>query len=324
MSLPRSGDVLTAASGGRCIGFGGPVVTVRAVGRHRHRQLGLVVLTLIALSWMTFDLRGAAPGGGAPDRGVLMVFAPVQRALAAVVHPATTAVRWIDDQRALHERLEALRDTEAALRVARARNADLAAENRRLRRLVGMRARVGHRTVGARVLGTPPGDPGGGVLMTAGARQGVAPGMTVVDVGGLVGRVVAVGATHARVELASSPHARYAVRVVPGDLPGRLRGAGDGRLIVELDDPQGAVPADATVVTRAFEGSAVPDGLPVGALHDDASDRRSRPVRPQVRVTALDLVQVILDVPAQPSTVVGDAVTTGATTLPAPPRPGER
>lgn len=310
--------------GGGSTGITAPVVTVRGVGGRRRSQLGLVVLTLIALSWMTLDLRAAAPGGGTPDRGALAVFAPVQQALAGVVHPATSAVRWVDDQRALHERLDRLRDTDAELRAARVTNADLAAENRRLRHLMGMRERIGHRTVGARALGAPPGDPGGGVLITAGAGQGVAPGMTVIAAEGLVGRVVAVTATHARVELATSPHARYAVRVVPGGLPGRLRGAGDGRLVVELDDPHGAVPTGATVVTRAFEGSAVPDGLPVGAVQDDVSDGRSRAVRPQVSASALDLVQVVVDAPAQPSTLVGGAVTTGASTLPAPPRPGER
>jgi rod shape-determining protein MreC len=283
-----------------------------------------VVLTLIALSWMTLDLRAAAPGGGTPDRGALAVFAPVQEALATVVHPATSAVRWIDDQRALHERLDQLRGTDAELRAARASNADLATENRRLRDLMGMRERMGHRTVGARALGTPPGDPGGGVLITAGTAEGVAPGMTVTDATGLVGRVVAVTATHARVELATSPHARYAVRVVPGDLPGRLWGAGDGRLVVELDDPSGALPTGARVVTRAFEGSTVPDGLPVGVVQDDAVDGQSHTVRPQVRAEALDLVQVVVDAPAQPSTLIGGAVTAGADALPAPPRPGER
>lgn len=297
---------------------------MRAVGGHRRSQLGLVVLTLIALSWMTFDLRGATSGGDAQDRGALTAFAPLQQVLAAVVQPAASAVRWLDDQRGLHERLEHLRHADRQLRAARAGNADLAAENRRLRQLMDMRERSGHRTVGARVLGTPPGDPGGGLVITAGARRGVAPGMTVVDVGGLVGRLVAVSSTHARVELATSPQARYAVRVVPGDLPGRLRGAGGGRMIVELDDPRGALPTGAEVVTRTFEGSAVPDGVPVGVVQDGASDRRSRPVRPHVHAAALHLVQVIVDARTQPSDVVGEAVPTDAAPLPRPPRPGER
>lgn len=301
------------------------LVTVRGVGGRRRSQLGLVVLTLIALSWMTFDLGGAAaPGGGTQDRGALAIFAPVQQALATVVHPATSAVRWIDDQRDLHERLDRLRDADAELRATQATNADLTAENRRLRDLLGMRARIGHRTVGARALGTLPGDPGGGIVITAGTDRGVAPGMTVIDAGGLVGCVVAVTATHARVELVTSPHARYAVRVVPGDLPGRLRGVGDGGLVVELDDPHGALPGGATIVTRAFEGSAVPDGLPVGTVGGTEADSASRAVRPHVRAAALSLVQVIVDASAEPSTLVGRAVTSDVDVLPAPPRPGER
>lgn len=295
---------------------------MRGVDGRGRRQLGLVVLTLLAVSWMTLDLRGSTVSD-AQDRTALAVFAPVQQVVAAVVQPATSAARWIGDQRHLHVRLARLRDVDAGLRASRATNADLADENRRLRALLGMRARTGGRTVAARALGTLPGDPGGGVVITAGADDGVAPGMAVVDTAGLVGRVVTATATHARVELVTSPHARYAVRVVPGGLPGRLRGAGAGRAVVELDEPGGTPPPGAAVVTRTFAGSAVPDGLVVGTLQDAATDGRSRAVDPQVQGAAVGLVQVVLDAPAQPSTLAGTALPTRAAPLPAPPRPGE-
>lgn len=286
--------------------------------------MALVVLTLIALSWMTLDLRASSSDVSAPERGALAVLAPLQQALSVAVRPASSAVRWVGDQRRLHERLERLRVTDAELRSVRVVSADLAVENRRLRALLDMRARIGRRTVGARALGAPPGDPGGGVLINAGARRQVAPGMVVVDAGALVGRVVAVTATHARVEMATSPDARYAVRVVPGDATGRLRGAGDGRLLLELDDPHGAVPDGASVVTRAFEGSEVPDGLPIGTVVGARPDDRVHDVRPQVHGASLDLVQVVVDATRQPSEVLGAAATSRATALPAPPQPGER
>lgn len=109
-------------------------------------------------------------------------------------------------------------------------------------------------------------------------------------------------------------------RGAPGDLPGRVRGAGDGRLVVELDDPHDALPTGATVVTPAFEGSTVPDGLPVRVVqHTAVGGARAWCTAPAV---AVDLVQVIVDAPAHPSTIGGGAVTRRADALPAPPRPG--
>src|SRR5918999_1205458 len=74
---------------------------------------------------------------------------------------------------------------------------DLRGENAELRRLLGMRDRMGLRTVGARVLGTVPGDPGSSVLIDAGSDDGLAQGMTVLDDRGVVGRLVTVAAGHA-------------------------------------------------------------------------------------------------------------------------------
>lgn len=291
----------------------------------------LLVLTLIALSWMTLDLR--APVGAAsaaPRRTALAVFAPVQQILATALRPIDTAVRWVGDQRRLHEQLDALRDETAELRAAAAHKADLADENRRLRGLLAMRARLEHRTVGARVLGTPPGDPGGTVLIDVGADRGVLPDMPVVSHGGgLVGRVVAVSPSHARVEVLTSPAARYAVRVTPGGVPGRLRGTGAGTLRLELDDPHQSVATAASVVTRAFEGSTMPDGVAVGTVVGVGRDRYLD-VRPLVAPAGIDLVQVVVGpptaVPADGSIPAVGSSHDGAhrSALPPPPRPSER
>lgn len=283
----------------------------------------LVVLTLIALGWMTLDLRSSTDAAAGPRRGALTVFAPVQQVLAAATRPFDQTARWIADQRQLHRRLDRLRGATARLRSADAANADLAAENARLRDLLDMRARTGHRTVGARVLGTPPGADGGSVLITAGTDRGLAPDMAVLDHRGLVGRVVAVTRRYAQVELVTSPTARYAVRVTSGGQPGRLRGGGDGTLRLEMDDPRHTVPVGASVVTRAFEGSTVPDGVAVGVVIADPVADRYLDVRPVVRTAGLDTVQVVADAAAPPTSLTGADEVAGDD-LPPPPRPGER
>ncbi len=284
----------------------------------------LLVLTLLALSWMTLDLRAPSDVTGGPRRTALAVFAPVQEALLAVVRPVDAAVGWMADQRVLHARLEGLRDADVRARSVAAANDDLAAENDRLRRLLAMRARSAHRTVGARVLGTAPGDLGGGVLITAGTADGVAPDMAVVDARGLVGRVVETTPSHARVELTTSPSARYAVRLAVGQVPGRLRGSGAGRMRLELNDPRVTVLPGAAVVTRAFEGSSVPDGLPIGEVVHGAANDRHLEVRPLVPVASAQLVQVIVDAPAHPHAREWSGGSGAAAPLPAPPRVGER
>ena len=263
----------------------------------------LAVLLLAAATVMTIDL---SDGGDGPvtrlRQGAVALFAPVQQMVAGTVRPLAAVPRWVGDQRRLHEELARTRAQVTRLRAAAVERDDLRGENAELRRLLAMRDRLGTTAVGARVLGTLPGDPGSSVLIDAGSHDGLAQGMTVLDDHGLVGRLVTVTARHARVELVTSPAARYAVRVVAADghHPGRLRGRGDGALQLELDDPHAALAAGAAVVTRAFEGSTVPDGLPIGTMAAEGGAGRSRLVRPAVDRGRLDLVQVPT-APAQPA-----------------------
>jgi rod shape-determining protein MreC len=282
----------------------------------------LVVLTLVAVTLMTLDL---SDGGGGPvarlRHNAIATFAPVQQVVSAVVHPVSGAGRWLGDQRRLHGELEQARREIAQLRAAEVERDDVRGENAALRRMLGLRDRLGMHTVGARVLGTVPGDPGSSVLIDAGTRDGLRPGMTVLDHRGVVGRLIVVTAHHAQVELVTSPAARYAVRVVSGRQPGRLNGRGDGELQLELNDPHAAVPAGSAVVTRAFEGSTVPDGLLIGTVAQAEAGGRYRPVRPAVDAATLDLVQV-LTAQAQPSELPSGERPT-AMPLPAPPAPDE-
>jgi rod shape-determining protein MreC len=282
----------------------------------------LAVLLLAAVTVMTIDLSDGHDGPVTRLRhGAVAFFAPVQQVASGAVRPLSAASRWIGDQRRLHEELARAREQVTRLEAAAVERDDLRGENAELRRLLAMRERVGAGTVGARVLGTLPGDPGTSVLIDAGADDGLAQGMTVLDDRGVIGRLVTVTAGYSRIELVTSPTARYAVRLAAGHHPGRLRGRGDGALQLELDDPHAAVAAGAAVVTRAFEGSTVSDGLPIGTV---AADRvgRSLVVHPAMDRDALDLVQV-LTTPAQPAGLPPADLPT-ATPLPPPPRPGER
>lgn len=272
-------------------------VTVRGVPGRRRSSTVIVVLMLTAMTLMTLDLRGV---GGDPlaqvHAGAAAVFAPVQHAVSLAVRPVTAGAGWVADQRDLHAELRELRAVAADRDRIAAERDDVRAENAQLRRLLEVRERIDLQLRAVRVLGGGSGDAGGSVLVAAGARDGLAAGMPVVDARGLVGRLALVNDAYARVELVTSPRARYTARVVVGRHTGRLSGRGDGTLRLDLDDPTAGVAQGTVVVTRAFEGSAVPGGLPIGTVSRTSGDPHGAgalEVRPAAALAALDTVLVV-------------------------------
>jgi cell shape-determining protein MreC len=100
--------------------------------------------------------------------------------------------------------------------------------------------------------------------------------------------------------------------------------SGRGQRPMELqviDDTEAELAAGTDVVTRAYQGTRIPDGLPVGQLASGGlADRRpSFPVEPAVDFSRLDLVMVVLDAPEVPADLdpADDVDVT-----PSPPDPG--
>lgn len=289
--------------------------------RRRGRAL-LAVLTLVALVLITMDYR--EDGGGAVAavrRGALVVFAPVQDGFAAVTG---TIGGVFDDVRAY----TSLRDTNAQLeeelRAIEERLpsvADLERENAELRALLRMRERQELDTVSARVIGQSPDVRSNTVLIDAGAEDGIETGMAVIDARGLVGKVVVTTPWHASVELLTSPAARYAARIAQTGESGLLRGAGADPFRLELLDPEARAEAGSEVVTRTFQGSTIPDGIPIGVVADQDDgggttvSTRYQLVRPFVDFRRLSIVQIVLDAPVPPTEIDPDDV------VPPPSRP---
>jgi rod shape-determining protein MreC len=276
--------------------------------RRRSRAL-LAVLTLIALVLITLDYRQGDDGAlSAVRRGALIVFAPVQDGFSQVTGSIGGFFGDVRDYASLRG---ANAELEAEVRELRDRIpavTDLERENTELRALLGMRERFELETTAARVIGQSPGERGNTVMIDAGAEAGIETGMAVVSTHGLVGKVVQTTPWHARVELLSSPTARYAVRIAQTAESGLLRGAGADPFRLELLDPEAQARVGSEVVTRTFEGSTIPDGLPVGEVVDreevEATEGRVSPrfhlVRPYVDFRRLSIVQVVLNAPEPP------------------------
>lgn len=284
----------------------------------RSRTL-VAVLAVAALALLTLDYR-QGDGGlvAALQRTATAALAPVQEGLAGIVRPVGDffeAIAELDELRQENAELEAeLQD----LREGRFSRADLERENAELRALLGMRERLGFTTTGAMVIAQPPNAFEWTVLIDAGAEQGIEQGMAVINADGLVGKVIEVTRRNARVQLLTSPNAGYAVRISGSGEEGLLTGRGARPFQLEVLNPEAEIDAGAQVVTRVFQGTTIPDGIPVGeAEQGRTAGSRFVAVRPYVDFTRLSLVQVVLDAPQAPSQLPPDEVQPD----PDPPRP---
>jgi rod shape-determining protein MreC len=273
--------------------------------RHRRRTL-LALLALVALILLTLDFRQGEDGPiAAAQRVADAAFAPLQRGVAALIEPVGGFFSSIGELGRLQEENVALQRELRDLREQQVSVADLSRENAELRELLGMQQRLDHTTTAGRVIAQPPGQFRWSVLIDIGEAQGVRANMAVINADGLVGKVTDVSAGHARVQLAVSPNAGYFVRIVETRQHGLLSGRGSRPLELRIiDDPEAEIAPGAEVVTRAFEGTSIPDGLPVGVVDEAPSGEiggtQFLGVRSHVDFTRLDIVLVVLDAPEVP------------------------
>lgn len=164
-----------------------------------------------------------------------------------------------------------------ALLISGARTARLqtaAAENERLRGLLGAAQRGGLDVQLAPILDIDLDPTRQRLVLDAGSRNGVSIGQSVIDAGGLVGQIIAVQPGTATVLLLTDPD--HAVPVVVGRSGVRLLAYGKGRsdrLELANIPLSSDVRVGDTVITSGL-GGRFPAGFPVGtitALHPDDS-----------------------------------------------------
>lgn len=268
----------------------------------RSRTL-LAVLALASLVLLTLDYRQGDRGViSALQRAATGIMAPIQEGLTGIMRPVGNFMEAVTELGNLRQENAELEAELQRLREAKISYADLQRENAELRDLLAMRERLGYTTTGAQVIAQPPNAFEWSVLIDAGVDQGIEPGMAVINAQGLVGKVVEVTRRNARVQLLSSPNAGYAVRISGTGEEGLLTGRGPRPFQLEVLNPEADIQAGAQVVTRVFQGTTVPGGIPIGEVEEARRNgSRFSSVRPYVDFTRLSTVQVILDAPVAPS-----------------------
>ncbi len=134
------------------------------------------------------------------------------------------------------------------------------------------------------------------VLIGQGSDAGVATGMPVVTARGLVGRVVEVFASYARVELITDPSTAVNVRFQTARTEGILTAALNGDLIVDLIDLNAELTQNELVLTSGL-GGKYPANIPVGQIvsirRRDFDLFQTATIQPTVDFDNLDIVLII-------------------------------
>jgi rod shape-determining protein MreC len=171
----------------------------------------------------------------------------------------------------------------------------LAADNARLRALLGLRGASGIPSLPAAVISRQTGGWWQQVVIGKGAIAGVRAGQPVLAPGGLIGLVASVTPTTATVTLLTDPSSRVGVWVSRTHHHGLLSGVGTARPLLRfLDKDPEARPGDVVVTSPA--STLVPPNLPVGVIQSVDANADPAPaavVQLIAPVQAVDWVRVL-------------------------------
>jgi rod shape-determining protein MreC len=264
-------------------------------GTRKARRRDLAIAGVIAfVAFILFTLPGAYQR---PIRELIRasVLAPFLSAQATLAYRRSTTVD-------VHE-LRAQRDSLAALVAA---EATLAEENRRLRSMLGLRARAGSSFIPAEVLHLGLAGSESTFMINVGSKQGVKVNSPVLAPEGLVGIVVEVQDNRAQAMDWTHPEFRASAMTADGQAYGIVearRGSyREEDLLALTGAPFHTDLQPGTPIVTSGRGTVYPRGIPLGMIlgieEADTGWRKSYLIRPAARPEAITHVLVGLNVRA--------------------------
>lgn len=265
------------------------------------------MLVLASITVLTLDYHGEANRiiNGVRNR-IGDGLSPIQRAVAAVLHPIGDTVDGAFHYGALQQQNQALQAELGQMRRQLAADQQARAEARGVLRLDQLPwiGNISQRD--AVVLSGPSSDFEYTIEINTGAAQGVAAGMPVVGASGFVGTVISTGTNHAVVRLLQDPRSAVGIRLgTSGTDLGVV--TGDGRrsnLSVQMFSTSTPIHRGEWAYTSGTSStgvSAYPAGIPVAtvsAVHASSGGLgETVTLRPIVDPSTLEYVAVLLWTP---------------------------
>lgn len=243
---------------------------VRLPSRAASQRIAILVLMILGLGLLMV---------GRTDPGVfddlkartMIVLTPVLNAAAKPVDRARNWTRNAHDMLNVYDENKRLREENAALKADQDKTRAVEYQLQRYKALLNVRVDPPADFVTARVIGDSGGPFMRSLIVIAGAEQGIAKGQGVVDMQGLIGRVVAVGPQASRVMLLTDPTSRVPVLVLPGNYRAMILGDNSATPSLRFLGPNVKVEVGNRIITSG-DGGYMPPGLPVGhvaELRDD-------------------------------------------------------
>lgn len=287
------------------------------------RRLVLAALVVVSLGLLTVFFREPATGTlHSVQQDGLDVLSPVQSLATRAVEPFQDGYRWLEESLDAKSENESLRAELERLRGELVLMEETRRENEELSGLLDIRDAgifpEGCTFVVARVIGRSPTKWQEWVLIDKGSLDGVSLNQAVVGATipedpslsgkGLVGKVIAVGAHSAQVQLVTDSGSSVAAVVQGTGARGIVEGQVSGTLLMDFVERDQQVEPKRIVVTSGF-GQIFPRGIPIGVVENvgevDVNIYKQIEVRSFVDFRRLRQVMVVTN-PAAEQTDVED------------------
>jgi rod shape-determining protein MreC len=285
------------------------------------RRVVFVVLIIASLALLTVSFRESDSGlVYAVRQAGANALSPLQSWGARAAEPFQNGYEWTRTLWSAHERADRLQEELQLLQGEAVKLREQAEENQRLKSLLELRDKgtfpAGTDFEVARVTGKSPTRWEAWVQIDKGSADGIRVDQPVVGATptageslagkGLVGKVVAVFAHTAQVQLITDSESSVAAKIQGSRTEGIVEGSVSGRLIMDYVDRDLPVDPKLIIVTSGF-GGIFPPAIPVGIVanvgEEDVNIYKEIEVQAFVDFRVLEEVMVlILPVPTTSST----------------------
>jgi rod shape-determining protein MreC len=254
------------------------------------------VFLLVALIFYSLNLKNKEHANPF-ERGVMNVMTPVSRLVAA--GNSLAAGIWSDYLNLVNVRREnkELRQSITVLTARILENREALIANERLKSLLELKSSLQVPSLAAAVIGEDGSPWFKTLVIDRGGADGLAEGMPVVTVSGIVGRLVKVAANSSRVLLLTDHASAVAAVVQRSRARGVVKGKGGGLCSLEFALRDEDVKVGDTVITSGI-GTVFPKGLPIGEVtmvkKGSYGIFQTVELRPSVTIAKLEEVLVLL------------------------------
>ncbi len=191
---------------------------------------------------------------------------PIQAAVDVPVQAARSFVDGFISRTAIFEENEKLRRDNLLIQSRLEKYAELEAENRRLRGLLGSAEKVAEKVLIAELLAVDMDPFRRGILLNKGTVDGVSVGQSLIDANGILGQVVHAGPLTSSALLITDPSHALPVRVNRTGLRSVATGVGPVNHLRLTHIPNNVDLRKGDLVVTSGLGGRFPAGYPVGTV----------------------------------------------------------